>query len=175
MLWYSLCVVLIILCYWYKSFQAFRKAVELGVADSTGQKVIETYEFLIDKVILRNGSRLHDAMELVNQALQTYPKYARLFAMKGVLLYKLNQTKAAVEHLEIAVKSNYHSVDTFYHLGLSYEQLGDERKAEDMFKSTLAVDGHHIEAMYHLGRVVYHSAAVRSAGEKSKRLRESEG
>ncbi len=152
----------------------FRKSIELGVADSTGQKVIETYAFLIENVILRNGSqRLTDALELVNQALETYPRYARLFAMKGVLLYKLNQTKTAVEFMEIALKSNYHSVDLFYHLGLAYESLGQDRKAESMFASTLRLDGSHTDATYHLGKVIYKGAAATAGKDKAKKLQES--
>ena len=144
------------------------------MADSTGQKVIETYEFLINNVILRNGSqRLNDALELVNQALETYPRYARLFAMKGVILYKLNRNKMAVEFMEIAQKSNYRSVELFYHLGLAYESLGENRKAESMFRSTLGLDGSHIEAVFHLGQVIYKSVAT-STNDKAKKLQESE-
>lgn len=145
------------------------------MADSTGQKVIETYTFLIDNVILRNGSqRLNDALELVNQALETYPRYARLYAMKGVLLYRLNQTKTAVEFMEIALKSNYRSVDLFYHLGLAYELLRENRKAESMFRNTLGQDGSHIEAIFHLGKVIYKGAAAASGKDKAKKLQESE-
>ena len=144
------------------------------MADSTGQKVIETYAFLIDSVILRDGNqRLNDALELVDQALDTYPRYARLFAMKGVLLFKLNRTKTAVEFMEVAWKSNYRSVDLFYHLGLAYETRGEERNAENMFKRTVELDGRHIEAIFHLGKVIYKSAA--SFGkDKTKRLHEAE-
>lgn len=157
--------------------QAFRKAIELGVTDSTGQKVIETYIFLINNVILRDGSqRLNDALELVNQALESYPTYATLYATKGVLLYKLNQTKSALEFLEIAFKSNYRSVDLLYHLGLAYESLGEERKAESMFRSTLRLDGSHSQAMFHLGKAIYKdAAAMASSGkDKAKKLQESE-
>ena len=156
-----------------KYIQVFRKSIELGVADSTGQKVIETIAFLINNVILRNGShRLNDALELVNQALVTYPRYARLFAMKGVLLYKLNQTKTAVEFMEIALKSGYRSVDLFYHLGLAYESLGEDRKAEEMFGSTLRLDGSHTDAMYHLGKIIYKGAAA-AGKDIAKKLQES--
>lgn len=144
------------------------------MADSTGQKVIETYEFLINNVVLRNGSqRLTDALELVDQALETYPRYARLFVLKGIILYKLNRTKMAVNFMEIAQKSNYRSVELFYHLGLAYESLGENRKAESMFRSTLGLDGSHIEAVFHLGRVIHKSVAT-SGSDKAKKLQESE-
>ena len=146
------------------------------MVDSTGQKVIETYVFLIENVILRNGSqRLNDALELVNRALETYPRYAQLFAMKGVLLYKLNQAKTALEFMEVAFKSNYRSVDLFYHLGLAYESLGEHGKAENMFRGTLGLDGSHLEAVFHLGKVIYKGAATIASGkDKAKKLQEAE-
>ena len=144
----------------------------MGVADSTGEKVIDTYTFLIDSVILRNKSRLPDALQLVDQALETYPKYARLYAMKGIILNKLNRTKRAVDYLEAAFKSRFRSVDMFHHLGLAYERLGERSKAEEMFKRALELDVQHAESLYHLGKLAHQNAAA--SGQKRARLHEAE-
>ena len=145
----------------------------MGVADSTGEKVIDTYMFLIDNVILRNKSRLPDALQLVDEALSTYPTYGRLYVKKGVLLAQLNRAKEAVHYLDIALRSNLRSVELFYHLGLAYEQLQEGTKAEDMFKRALAFDKTHADALYHLGKMMYYSTAA-SDQDRIKKLREAE-
>ena len=120
--------------------QAFRKAIKLGSLDSTGGKVIETLEFLLDKVILKDNKRLHDALELVEDVMTAYPTYAKLYNLKGIILQKLNQTKSAIEHLEIAVKSNVISPETFYYLGLAHLQLKHRKESEEYFRKTVLID-----------------------------------
>ena len=120
--------------------QAFRKAIKLGPLDSTGGKVIETLEFLLNKVILRDSKRLPDALELVEEVMTVYPTYAKLYSLKGILLQKLNQTKLAIEHLEIAVKSNFISPETFYYLGVAHSQLKHSKTAEEYFRKTIIMD-----------------------------------
>lgn len=150
--------------------QAFRKSIELAVHDSTGEKVVESYAFLIDKIILRNTSRLQDALDLCEKALTIYPTYATLYSMKGKLLWKMNRTEEAIEHLELAAQSSLKEPDMFYYLGLAYLDVGKKQKAETMLRNTLAVDSSHRKAAGQLGRVIQSSSGT----QNTRRLQEAE-
>ena len=131
------------------SFQAFREAVVLGEKDSTGAKVLETYTFLINSVILRKGkitNRYEDALELWDQAQRAYPKYAQPYGWKGTVLYKMGRIKEAKDSLEIAVSSKVNEAEFYYYLGLCYLQEQRTREAKEMFGSALRFDPKHSAA-----------------------------
>ena len=152
------------------SLQAFRKSIVLGLNDSAADKVIETYIFLIDKIVLRNSSRLQDALDLCEQALVTYPTYATLYGMKGKLLFKLNRTEEAIENLEIVAASQLQEPEVFYHLALAYLKMRKREEAETMFRNTLAVDSSHKKAAGQLGRLIQSKGGAQS----NRRLLEAE-
>ncbi|XP_064397287.1 protein O-mannosyl-transferase Tmtc3-like isoform X2 [Halichondria panicea] len=120
--------------------QAFRTAIRLGKQDSTGTKVIETLEFLLDKIILRNNDRYGDAVELVDQALSNYPSYGKLYNLKGIYLQRQGRSKAAIELLQTAININFITAQGLYHLGLAYTDTGDKRRAVEAFKAALSMD-----------------------------------
>ena len=120
--------------------------MHLGPRDSSGSDVIETLEFLLDKLIVRNNDRYGDAVELVDQVLMHYPKAAKLYSLKGIYLQRQGRSKTAIELLEIAINSHVISSQGFYHLALAYADTGDTRRAIEAFKAALSVDPTHKDA-----------------------------
>ena len=84
---------------------------------------METYEFLIEQVIMKNESRLQDALKVSKEALLLYPNFAKLYAIKGRILLKLNRTKEALSELEIAVQASEIVPASHYSLGLAHLQV----------------------------------------------------
>ena len=126
--------------------------MKLGELDTTGTAVLETYEFFINKVVLRKeGERQEDALELWNQAQEKYPQYIVVYAHRGVLLYKMGRKKEAMENLEIAVQSRSSVADCYFFLAKCYsEGVARIRKSkEDVMKllvAALQIDPKHSKA-----------------------------
>lgn len=121
----------------------------MGEKDSTGTKVMETYTFLVNSVILRKGKvtdRYQDALELWDQAQRAYPKYAQPYGWKGTVLYKMGKVKEARNLLEIAVSSKVDEAEFYYYLGLCYLQEKRIREAKEMFGTALRFDPKHSAA-----------------------------
>lgn len=146
------------------STQAFLKAIEYGAADNTGGKVVETYAFLIEKVILRNEKRLQDALDLVEKALKDYPMYAQLYSIKGTILLKMNRNEEALELLQIAVQSNLNLPETHSGLGVVYMRMGQRAKAEASFRNVLHnIDANHVPTMVELGKLLHADRKLQEA------------
>lgn len=153
--------------------QALRTAVAVGTKDSTATKVLETYIFLVNSVVLRKGkvvSRYDDALELWEQAIAAYPKYAAPYGWKGTVLYKMGRVQEAAELLEMAVQSGVGVAEIYYHLGLCYlAGVGDgggggsdegtgrsggmRGAAGMMFRKALQLDPAHSGAKLELGKL----------------------
>jgi len=120
----------------------------------TGTAVLETYEFFIDKVILRDKKekRYDDALELWNDAQKKYPTYALTYGHKGVLLYKMGRKKEALENLEVAIQSKLAMADGYFYLAKCYMEgvVSGKGKSRDVVKrllvQTLRIDPKHSEA-----------------------------
>ena len=129
--------------------------MKLGEEDLTGSAVLETYEFFIAQVILRDREgkpRYDDALELWNNAQKKYPTYAMIYGHKGVLLYKMGRKKEALESLEVAVQSKVGVADSYYYLAKCYLEgvasgMGKPRDvAKSLFEETLRIDPKHAGA-----------------------------
>ncbi len=141
--------------------QALRKAVILSEKDSSATKVLENYVFLINTMILRKGvepTRYHDALELWDQAIASYPKYARPYGWKGTVLYQMGRVKEAIPLLELAVQSHVHEADVYYYLGLCYQagrgSEGKGKEVEGLFRKTLQLDPGHSGAKEQLSKLI---------------------
>ena len=146
----------------HTSPQALREAVVLGKKDSTGSKVMETYRFLVNSVVLRNGKseRYHDALDLWDQAIATFPEYAMPYGWKGVVLYKMGRLEEAMKLLDLAIKSGVSDPDVFYHMGLCRLATGTtgggrgvEIEAKALFRRALELDASHTGAKEQLSRL----------------------
>ncbi len=136
--------------------QAFRKAVVFGEKDSTGAKVLETYNFLVNTVVLRKGKaaeRYQDALDLWDQAIQAYPKYPHPYGWKGTVLYKVGRLEEATVMLELAVRSNVKEPEMYHHLGLCYVRQNRKMEAKEMFSRALQLDTKHSAAATELAKL----------------------
>ena len=139
------------------------KAIELGPNDNTVGKILETYKFLVYKVILRNESRLQDALDLCETALTTYPGYAHLYALKGNVLLRMNRAQEALPILEMAANAGLSVTDAHYGLGLAHKKLGNKAKAEASFRNVLMVEPGHEDAILQLGMLLLSTGNLREA------------
>ena len=127
--------------------------------DSTGAKVVETAAFLIEKVIMRSEPRYEDALALCAEMLVDYPTHARLYSLKGYVLFKLNRSREAVESFDIATQSKMMLPQTFYYLGMSYSSLGDTKAAQRALETAMELDTNYEDVAYQLARVLYLNGA----------------
>ena len=127
---------------------------------------METYAFLINSVILRNETRVYEALELCETALETYPNYAQLFIVKGSILLKLNRTHEAISSLDLVVQSNLMFADAYHYLGLAHVRLGDKAQGEKFLRHALQIDPNHKLAMLELGILLQNSGQKLQEAEK---------
>ena len=126
--------------------------------------MVETYAFLIEKVILRNEKRLHDALDLVEKALKDYPTIAQVYSMKGNILLKMNRNEEALQLLQIAVQSNLNLPETYSGLGVAYMRTGQKAKAEASFRNVLHnLDANHVPTMVELGKLLQADGKLQEA------------
>ena len=138
-----------------------KKAIKLGEKDSTISAVIDIYDFLINKIVLRKGrERYEDALALWDQAMTVYPTCVDIYAHKGSLLYKMERGREAVPLLDVAIRSGSQIADVYYYLGMCYlDGLGDvkERRTKEevgsLFKKTLQLEPRHSKAAVALKRL----------------------
>ena len=98
---------------------------------------METYEFLIEQVIMRNESRLGDALTVCEEALSLYPSFAKLYTIKGRILLKMNRTKEALPVLEFAVQATEILPASHYNLGLAHLQVSRYLNTTHMYIARL--------------------------------------
>ena len=92
---------------------------------------METYLFLIEKVIMRDQSRLQDALRLCEEAMSLYPNFAKLYGVKGNILLKMNRIEEAISVLEIGVQTPQVVPECYYNLGLAYVQVSIPKQCQE--------------------------------------------
>ncbi len=122
---------------------------------------------MIEKVILRNKSRLLDALEVCEQGILEHPNSGPLFTTKGSILLMLNRTEEAVSYLEPVVQSKLRIANANYHLGVAYQRLGMKEDAVNSFRGALRIDPGHVTSLFDLGKL------LQATGDSSK-LQEAE-
>jgi tetratricopeptide (TPR) repeat protein len=81
-------------------------------------------------------SHYAEAIDPFSEALRLDPKDGVHYCTLGLTYYRLKEYKKAVEHLQraISMKSSIDcSFSTYYYLGRSFEQLGQEEKTDELF------------------------------------------
>ena len=125
---------------------------------------METYAFLIEKVILRNEKRLQDALDMVEKALKDYPTIAQVYSIKGNILLKMNRNEEALQLLQIAVQSSLNLPETHSGLGVAYMRMGQKAKAEANFRNVLHnIDSSHVPTMVELGKLLQADGKLQEA------------
>ncbi len=97
---------------------------------------------------------MEEALELSEAVLWSYPISAKLHAMKGRILLKLNRTQESIAALREAIMRDPLLPAAHYNLGLVYMRTGDMVAAELAFRDLLAAAPNNTYGWLHLGVVL---------------------
>ena len=131
--------------------------MELGEQDDSLAKLLETYQFLVKVVLMKNESKLPRAIEIVESALATYPEVAELHSLKANVLIRMGRHQEALDSLNIASSTPIALASVQCNYGLVYSKLGDSKRAEEALIKALRLDPANHEALLELGMLYYRS------------------
>lgn len=97
-------------------------------------------------------------LDMINEALKTYPNDGALQKNKINALMALNRIDEAKTNLERAIEAEPENANLYFTLGILYEELGDRDKAEEIYKKAIAIDPNHFEANFNYGVIMVQKA-----------------
>ena len=139
------------------------KAVSFGTEDDTLGKLLETYEFLVKVVLMKDERKLPRALSVVDGALEVYPNVVILRALRANVLTRMDRLSEALEELSVAARSTSVAPMVHFNYGLVYAQQGHAKKAADSFRSAIRGRPGYYEAVMELGRLYYWSGSAHKA------------
>lgn len=139
------------------------KAVSFGTEDDTLGKLLETYEFLVKVVLMKNERKLPQALSVLDDALTKYPQVVVLRALRANVLTRLDRLSEALEELATASRSTSIAPIVHFNYGLVYVQQRQVKKAADSFQSAIRGKPGYYEAVMELGRLNYWSGTGHKA------------
>ena len=142
-------------------FQAMVKAIGFGLQDDTLASLVETYQFLIKVVLMKNESKLPHALEIMDRALESFPTVAEFHSLRATVLIRMERFKDALEALTTASNAKVVLPSVHYNYGLIYSKHGESTKAMESFVKSLQADREHYEAMAELGMAYYRNGKKR--------------
>ena len=131
------------------------KAVSFGTSDDTLAKLLDSYEFLIKTVLMKNESKLPRALAVLDDTLRQYPGLVTLHSLRANVLTRLGRLAEAKAALETASNAPRVMSIVHFNFGLLYAEQGDVKRAEESFKNAIARKSHYYEAVMELGRLRY--------------------
>ena len=137
--------------------QPLRRAIHLGLVDTSTDKLAETYTFLVS-AISKDATRMEEALDICDEAIARYPYYGKLYAVKGGILLKLHRTNESVPLLEEAIRKSPGLALAHYNLGSALSKLGDKANAEKAFRRVLLLDPGSTHAKLQLGVLLHDSS-----------------
>ena len=135
--------------------QMLMKAISFKTEDDTLGKLMETYDFLILTVFMKNESKLPRALVVIDDALQDYPHVVTLRALRANILTRLDRLQEALTELQIASTARNIMPVVYYNYGLVFAQQGDYKRAEESFRNAIRGRPAYYEAIMELGRLYY--------------------
>jgi tetratricopeptide (TPR) repeat protein len=148
------------------------KAISFGTSDDTLSKLLETYEFLVKTVLMKNESKLPKALAVLDDALQTYPTVVTLRTLRANVLTRMDRVSEAFEELKIASNARTVVPTVHFNYGLAYSHQGDVKRAEESFRNAIRLRRGYYEAIMELGRLYYWNGGTAKADAENM-LREA--
>lgn len=139
------------------------KAISFGTEDDTLGKLLETYDFLVKVVLMKNERKLPRALSVLDSALTTYPNVVILRALRANVLTRMDRLSEALEELAIASRATSVLPLVHFNYGLVYAQQGNVKKATDSFHHAIRGKPEYFEAIMELGRLKYWSGSGNKA------------
>jgi|SRR5579864_285216 len=134
------------------------KLGRFGEAEEIVQKASKLQEdnsvsLLSLAIIQTHAGELHDAINTLSDAINTFPSNSQMYYYLGVALEQtLDQDERAAEAFKAAIRLNPSFADSYYHLSKFYLKK-DSKLAEENLLACLRLDPNHLSAEYSLGRL----------------------
>ena len=139
------------------------KSISFGTEDDSLAKLMETYEFLVKIVLMKNESKLPSALLVLDDALEKYPDIVTLHALRANVLTRMDRVPEALNELRIASSARSILSSVHYNYGLAYSKQGDLKKAEESFRNAVNMDPAYHDAIMELGVLYYWNGGARRA------------
>lgn len=97
-----------------------------------------------------------EALEVLDQAIRTYPDNADLYSVRGRIRLEQNLAPEALQDLEAAAKRAPLDLVALVNRGLAYQRVGRDQEALRDMEKAVAIDPDFIAARFNRG-VLYHS------------------
>ena len=94
---------------------------------------------LTDVETLVESGRFHDALALVDAAIEKSPEQARLWADKGWILFKMGDYTAATESFTEALERHPRAATTLFFRAQCKEKTGNLQGALDDYRASIAI------------------------------------
>lgn len=144
------------------------KCVSFGTSDDSLAKLVETYQFFIGTLLMKNESKLPTAIKILDDVLAEYPQVVVFHTLKANVLTRMGRVPEALMELSIASNANVVAPSVYYNYGLAYAQQGDLRRATESFLNAVRVRHHeyYYDSLMELGMIYYWAGgAKRLEGE----------
>jgi pentatricopeptide repeat protein len=102
-------------------------------------------------LILRKQNKTKEAIQAMEDAIQTKPKEATLYLILADLFEKEDQLPKALTVLQKGLDQNRDSVDLLFQLGALHDKMGEFEKMVTQMEEVLRLDPDHADALNYLG------------------------
>lgn len=95
-------------------------------------------------ILCENSGEFNKALELTSKGLEIAPNYEDLYDTRGYIYYRTGKFDKAIADFQNALKlippGNPQAAGVYFHLGQTYEEMGDSSKASENLKRALTID-----------------------------------
>ncbi|PCJ18739.1 MAG: hypothetical protein COB02_09915 [Candidatus Cloacimonadota bacterium] len=93
---------------------------------------------------------LEQSISIFNKLIQLNPKSANHYSNLSVILLKNNQSKLALENLQLSIKLDPKSSCTYFNLGNTYQYLNDYQSTIKNYKKAIQIQPNYVKAISNL-------------------------
>ena len=132
------------------SFQSAKSNLEKAInLDNENQKAINLLSFVNQNIITQivnsaydkyNNKNYIEAFDILDEGIKKYPTNAQLFYYRALVASGMGRNAAAIIDLQKSIKLDATNYMSYYHLGKTYEKIGDERSALVAYERFLSVE-----------------------------------
>lgn len=130
---------------WDKAIEVYDQALTISPDDAL---LLNNYAYLL----AQKGTRLEDAMSMVQKALEKSPDNPSYLDTYGWIYFVMGDYSKAMEYIQRALELNPENPDILDHIGDIYEKMGDYAKARDAWIKALEFDPENIPIREKLAR-----------------------
>lgn len=144
---------------WDKAIKYFKRSAELDYnGDASYQFAFESYQ--------AKGDTLK-SIELLKEGFEKYPESETLIVQLINYYISTGNSEDAITYIDFAIKEKPDNVSLYTAKGATYEKLGKQEEAIDVYKKSIIIDSTQFTPYYNLG-VIYFNRGVNVLNEASQ-------